>query len=487
MKENKFLEKLEEESNYKFTENAALTHASSKSALLDLFGLGGALRSRSEQEIISLFSRAFAEDPLLAMKCLFYLRDVRGGQGERRTFRIILNYLGVTQPEIALKNLENVPFFGRWDDLYSLVETHVGTDVLLLMRKQFNIDMTSKLPSLLGKWLKSPNTSSETSRMFAKITRNFFDLTEKQYRKSLSLLRKKINIVERKMCLNQWNEIDYEKIPSNASMIYRKAFKRHDLEGYEAYLNSVEKGEKTIKTKTLYPYDIMRAVDNEGYNKTLELQWKNLPNYVQEGEHSIVVCDTSGSMTGWGRHELAPIYVAVSLSIYFAERNKGPFENRFITFSMRPDLQKIVGSNLYEKFINLKNANWMGNTDLIAVFRLILNTATKYNIPQEEMIKKIYIISDMEFDVACNNNNKTNFDVIKEMYADTEYHVPDLVFWNVDARQDQSPITVDDRGVFLVSGCSPSIFENLMKSNALGPVDLVLEVLNQERYNRVKI
>lgn len=487
---NRFLKELEKEANYKLTENLALTHASSLSGLLDFFGMGGALRTRTEQEIISLFTRAFAEDPLMAMKCLFYLRDIRGGQGERRTFRIILKYMGSIHPEIVKKNLANIPFFGRWDDLYCLTKTSCTGAFLNYMEEQFQKDLDSETPSLLGKWLKSTNTSSKESRALAKMIRSSFGYEkERDYRKALSLLRRKIKIVERFMCLNQWNEIDYEKVPSKASLLYRKAFKRHDPEGYEQYLNSVEKGEKEIKTKTLYPYDLVRTIST-GYNKTIELQWQNLPNYVQEGEHSIVVCDTSGSMGTFGSkgyRNPEPIFVSVSLALYFAERNRGSFEDTFITFSTRPELQKVRGSTLYEKCMNLSNAYWNMNTDLIKVFELILKTALKHDIPEDEMIKKIYIISDMEFDSACNKNNKTNFQYIKEMYDRTKYKMPHLVFWNVDARQNQSPITVDDRGVFLVSGCSPSIFENLMKSKAIGPVDLMLEVLNKERYDRVVI
>lgn len=484
---NKLLKGLEKESNYKSTENLALTHASSLSGLLDFFGLGGALRTRSNNDIISLFSRAFAEDPLLAMKCLFYFRDIRGGQGERKTFRTILNYLGTTHTAIIEKNLLNIPFFGRWDDLYSLVGTESEIMAFRAMKEQFIQDIESETPSLLGKWLKSINTSSKKSRELGRKTLKAFGIeSEKLYRKALSDLRRKIKIVERKMCANQWKSIDYERVPSNASLLYRKAFKKHDPEGYQAYLDAVEKGEKEIKTKTLYPYDIIRAVDREGYNRTLDLQWNNLPNYVQEGEYSIVVCDTSGSMVG-GRRQPEPIHVSVSLAMYFAERNKGPFENSFITFSAQPNLQKIVGGNIYEKYRNLCRAHWEMNTNLIAVFELILKTALKYNITPEEMIKKIYIISDMEFDRACRRNDKTNFQFIREMYDKTPYEMPGLVFWNVDARQDQSPITVDDRGVFLVSGCSPSIFESLMRSEAIGPVDLMLEVLNKERYDRVVI
>lgn len=487
---NKFLEKLKEENNYTRTENLALTHQSTLDPLLDFFSLGGALRARSEVDIIQLFSRAFNSDPLLAMKCLFYFRDIRGGQGERRTFRILLSWLGHNYPNIVMNNIENIAFYGRWDDYYSLAGIGVEKFVFEFMNKQLKEDMDSEQPTLLAKWLKSENTSSRKSKQLARLTMKYFEMKSKQYRKILSNLRRKIRIVESKMCSNKWSEINYEGVPSRASMLYSKAFKKHDEERYNAYIESVKKGEKTIKTATLYPYDLLRQIVRNKVNyKEYSVMWDNLPDYTGEEENSIVVCDTSGSMGSlrWGDfyRPVEPILVSVSLALYFAERAKGPYRNHFITFSTRPQLQEVYGNNLYEKFINLGNADWLGNTDLIAVFKLILMTAIKHQISDDEMIKKIYIISDMEFDACV--ENRTNFQYIKELYDQAGYTMPTLVFWNVDARQNQAPITTNDQGVFLVSGCSPSIFKNLMASKAMNAYDMMLEVLNSERYERVTL
>jgi len=279
------------------------------------------------------------------------------------------------------------------------------------------------------------------------------------------------------MSYNEWSGIDYEKVPSRASMIYAKAFRKHDEDRYNKYIEDVKSGEKEIKTGTLYPYDIVNKILTENGDDTYNVMWDNLPNYIDGEENSIVVADTSGSMSG------IPISVSVSLAIYFAERIKGKFANHFITFSSRPKLQKIVGQNITEKVRYLYKAEWEMNTDLQAVFNLILSTAINNSIPQSEMINKIYIISDMEFD--CCHPQRTNFEVIKEKYRAAGYEMPILVFWNVSSRNDQSPVTIDDRGVYLVSGCSPVIFKSLMKNKSVSAYDLMLEVLNGERYNRV--
>jgi len=486
-----FLNQLKNATKYKRTENLALTLDSSQDALVDFFSLGAALRTRENQEMISLFTRAFSKDPLLALKCLFYIRDIRGGQGERKTFRTILNYLGDAHKEIIFKNLPNIPEYGRWDDLFVLLDTNSEGEMMGFLRDQLLKDLESNNPSLLGKWMKSENTSSKQSKEIARKVRKKLEISHKDYRVMLSKLRKKIKIVESQMCAQKWKTINYEAIPSRAAMIYRKAFKKHDQERYEQYLQSVKKGEKTIKTQALYPYDLMRIVSHGEYNETIELQWKNLPDYTKGTyENSIVVCDTSGSMNG------LPLQVAISLSIYLAERIQGPFKDHFITFSERPKLQEIQGKTLHEKYWNLSRAHWDSNTNLQLVFDLILSVARASNISEDEMIKKIYIISDMEFDAACGYvsywgsgrpNEKTNFETIQDKYAKAGFQMPQLIFWNVQSRQDQSPVEFNQEGAMLVSGCSPSIFESIMSGEIITPLDLVLKKLNSDRYDRIKL
>ena len=201
-------------------------------------------------------------------------------------------------------------------------------------------------------------------------------------------------------------------------------------------------------------------------------------------------------MGSFGSSGFNPIYVSVSLALYFAEKNKGEFHNNFITFSAQPHLQKIIGDNIYEKLLNLSQADWDMNTNLQAVFDLILDVAVRNNIPKEEMIKKIYIISDMEFDEAQrgysysyygNRKQLTNFEEIERKYNESDYDMPLLVFWNVDSRQNNVPVSANEENVLLVSGSSPSIFKTLMSGKSYTPFDVMLETLNSERYSRITI
>jgi len=485
----RFMRALQEESNYTVTENMATALKSTNSALLDLFADLGALRSRAENEIEAKFIKAFLEDRLLATKMAFYARDIRGGLGERRTFRIILKYLANLHPEIVIKNLENIPFYGRWDDLYVLVGTPVEETMWDFMREQWKIDLTAmnkgKPVSLLGKWLKSVNTSSQESRYLGKLTAKKLGLSEKQYRKTLSKLRTYIDVVEKKMTANEWDKIQYANVPSRAMAIYRNAFMRHDPNGFDEFIERVRQGKEKIKADTLYPYDIIERMGYGDfdlsfikYDPVLEEQWKALPNYVN-GEHNVLVmADTSGSMTG------RPMATSVGLAIYFAERNKGIWHNKFITFSSEPSFVELKGDTLYEKIRCVPEI--VENTDLEAALRLILDTAIKHNLTQEDMPESLIIISDMQFDNATvSYGDMTFYDTMREMYKRKGYEIPNIVFWQVNSRRDTFQVTSQYKGVQLASGQSPSVFKSILNTIGKTPYEAMIEILNNPRYDRV--
>lgn len=486
---NEMLKNLKNNTNHTLTENGGVARATTNNSLMDFFAQAGAMRERSETDIISMFDGAYGTEPLLALKSLFYFRNIRGGQGERRLFRILIKWLADNKKYHVINNLTIISEFGRWDDYYSLVGTRCETEMFTHLKEQLDKDLKAETPSLLGKWLKSENASSTESKQLAKKTREAFKLPSKDYRKALSLLRKKINIVETHMSNSEWKTIDYEKVPSRASMIYRKAFYRNDEDRYQEFLDAVEKGEKTIKATTLYPYDIVNKVLYQGDNtRTIDALWKALPNYVEEQENSIAVVDVSGSMYGF------PMTVSIGLGMYLAERNKGPYHNHFITFSESPKIQEITGTTIVNKIKNLSMASWGMNTNIKAVFDLILRTALDNKVSPEEMIKKIYIISDMEFDSASGSGwsrtskyNKTVMETIKDRFRIADVYFPQLVFWNANARNKQYPATMNDAGVQLVSGSSPSLFKQLVKSEFKTAYDLMLDVLNDKAYEVVRL
>ena len=482
------LEHLKNEANRTYTENGAVTYATTYSDCLDLFATIGALRSSNEQEIISRFVRAFTEDPNLALKTLFFARDVRGGLGERKVFRVCLQWLAHNAPASVKKNIPYVAEFGRWDDLLSLLGTPCEKDAMLLIKKQLEADLESMDMgddvSLLAKWLPSVNASNAQTVQYAKKIARFLGMTDATYRKTLVKLREHIRIIENSLREKDYS-FDYSKQPSKAMFKYRKAFYRNDGERYGEFLGKVSRGEAQLHTGTLTPYEIIKPFFYEHVGdqeaSAIDATWNAQEDFTRD-ENALVVIDGSGSM--YSRTDPMPATVALSLGIYYAERNTGAFHNHFITFSERPQLVEIKGETILEKVRYCHDYNEVANTNIQKVFELILRTAVNNNVPQSEMPSTLYIISDMEFDSCARGAELTNFEYAKKIFAEAGYDLPRVVFWNVQSRNKQQPVTQNEQGVALVSGCSPRIF-SMLKSGILSPLGYMLDILGAERYEKI--
>lgn len=501
---NKFMNGMTNATNFKFTENGAVTHKTTKSDLLDMFAMGAAMRTRSDEDVILMFRKAYQENPVYALKCLFYIRDVRGGQGERRFFRVVMRDLAKNYTDAARRNLKFVPEFGRWDDLYVFVGTPLENDALQIMKEQLALDMDCKTPSLLAKWLKSENTSSVDSRRLGNITREYLGMSHKQYRKTLSILRERINVLERLMSAGKWDEIEFDKIPSKAGMKYKNAFARHDFEREQAknvqtYADFAKDTTKKVNAKALYPYECVHEAINimgnqQGWSSrgrhvalddTQRLMankyWDNLEDYFRGASfNGIGVIDTSGSMSG------TPIEVAISLGLYCAEKNQGPFANHFISFESNPHWIETDGVDFCDKVYRITGTEWGGSTNVEAAMDLILKVALDNKCSQDELPQNLVIISDMEFNYCVTSNgfgrggvNETLFEKIAAKFAAYGYKMPHLIFWNVNARQANVPM-IGNGNVSYVSGFSPSIFETIMSGKT--GYDLMMEKLNDDRY-----
>lgn len=479
------LQFLKRETNLTTTENGAVTYQTTTSDCLDLFAAIGAIRRASEKEIISRFQKAYAEDPDIAMKILFYARDVRGGLGERRTFRTILKWLAEEHAASVRKNIENIAEYGRFDDLLALMDTPCEKDALSYISQQLKKDLLAlekeEPVSLLGKWLPSVNASNQDTILNAKKIARYLKMDDKTYRKTLTRLRKSIKIIENHLRTYDYS-FDYAKQPSKAMYKYRQAFLRYDWERYQNFLNEVNAGTSTLHTDTLTPYEIIRPFFGKSVSAeerhAIDVTWNAQKDYTN-GENALVVIDGSGSMYS-GASPL-PAAVALSLGIYFAERNTGAFHNHFITFSEKPKLVEIKGKDIFQKVQYCARYNEVANTNLYKVFELILRTAVKNNLPQHELPSTLYIISDMEFDYCMEDAGKTNFEAAKRLFESHGYTLPHVVFWNVDSRNRQQPVTQNEQGVALVSGCTPNTF-SMLTSKDFHPYSCMMEILNKERY-----
>lgn len=440
------------------TANGAITNSTTDSALLDLFAVMGSLRGQTEDAIINLWIKAFNEHNIYALQMLLWCRDCRGGAGERRTFRIIYNWLKKNKSNIAHVITQKVNDVGRWDDMWESGE--LSTYELDTIKSNLN-------NPLLCKWL--PRKGSHFYTIAKHCSMSYGD-----FRRHLA---KNSKTVEQLMSKNEWAAITYPHVPSKAMSIYSKAFGRHDQKRFGEFIGKLQKGEVKVNASTLFPHDLIKDYYCGKNPDLIAEQWKALPNYSSENENILVVADVSGSMTQ-GATSVVPIHASIALAIYASERNTGMFRDHFITFSTTPKLQKLSG-NFPERVRQLQTAEWGMSTDLQAVFNLILNQAIKYKVPVNEMPTKIIIISDMEFNSCCVNS--TNFEAISKKFNDSEYKIPSLIFWNVNGRPGNNPIKLKDNNVALISGYSPSVIPAIL-GDTINPMQIMLNTICKERY-----
>lgn len=490
-----FMTQLQNELNNEkcLTTNGAVGYATSGKKLLDINFSVTSLRKQPESEIINQFMDAYYEDPILAMRWLFYARDCRQGIGERRLFRVVMKHLADVKPNVVCSVLKLVAEFGRWDDLLCLLDSDVKYNVLSLIKKQLDEDKknmsNNESISLLSKWVPSLNASSQETKRYAAIICKYLSVTPRQYRQMLSMMRNYIDVVECKMSAKKWSEINYEAVPSRANLIYNSAFLRNDEERRRAYLNALSNGDVKINASVLFPDDIVHKYGcNDRYlylrevgilNGTLEGLWKALPTLTTE--NTLVVRDGSGSMMG------KPMDVSTAMAIYMAERNTGEFHNKFITFGAKPKLISLDGMDtLREKLAKTYQETDCSNTNIRAVFDLILKTAVNSNMHQKDMPKNIVIISDMQFDGQAFNFNKTLFNAIAQKYSTYGYQLPRLIFWNVnESYSNVVPIQQNELGVVLLSGYSQNLIKMVM-SGEVDPYKCLIKQLNDKRYDVVE-
>ena len=489
-----FAQTAKQNATMKLTENGAMAYSTTKNPVLDLFAEIGSLRPRSEGDILMKFSEAFNYDRILATKMFFYAGNIRGGLGERRTFRIILKYLANTYPSIVRDNIALIPHFNRWDSIFTLVGTACENDMWQVITEQLMSDMagvkrsnTSNKPvgiSLLAKWMPTETAHNKDTVALAKRAINKLGVTPRQYRKMLSALRKHLNIVERLMSANKWDEVEYPAVPSYAMKNYRKAFGNHDQERFSAYIESLKKGEKKINASTLYPYDLVHQYLgkwNPSVDDIVEAQWKALPNYVEGENNVLVMADVSGSMMG------RPMETSIGLATYFAQHATSDFHNLYMTFTDRPHFISLDGCNtLVSAIKKVQNTDVGYGTNLDKAFDMVLQHALQHNVSPADMPKALIVVSDMEIDPYFRGRGLDFVQRQKVKFAQYGYQLPKLVMWNVEARNDTFLSQSED--VLLVSGQATSTFKQLCCDlNGVTAWDLMLKTLNDPMYDCIKV
>ena len=472
-----------EEEKAQLTENGMSTNNTTLNNCVDLFFSIGAMRGKNKVTLIEKFSKAYSENPLVATRILFWVRDVREGAGERQIFRDVISHLVKLSPDVVKKNVHLISEYGRWDDVFTLIGTELeGMVIDLIVTALGNED------GLCAKWMP------RKGEVFNKVRRSL-KVSPKELRKRLVGLT---DVVETKMRSNRWKEIDYSKIPSLASARYQKAFWRRDEKGYNQFVEDLKEGKTTVNSGALYPYDILKTLYT-GVDETVsQNQWDNLPNFMEGNEDRVLpMVDVSGSMScaAGSNDSLTCMDVAISLGIYISERNEGTFKDSFLTFSSTPSLQYLTGDSLKGKLEQLRSAHWGMSTNLTATFDLLLDQAVTHNIPLEEMPTKILILSDMEFDEATGNRwegssdwNPTAMEMIKTKYEEAGYEIPTIVFWNLHSRgNDNFPVKQDEMNTALISGFSPSILKSVLNGENLTPYSVMMKTVDSTRYENITV
>lgn len=500
-----FGEALKVGSNWGKTWNGADTLVSTSDACLDLFARSGSLRQASHKEKTDLISRAYDENADSAMKLLFYTRDIRGGYGERDTFTEMLRWVADNYTNSAVKNIWAVLEFGRAKDLYSLIGTKAEDAMWQFMKQQFELDLKNmkagKSVSLLAKWLATPDASSERTAKLGKLTASKLGYnfkTMRSYKTNLRALRKYLNVPEVKMATGKWSEIEYSAIGSQCFRKHRNAFKRHDAERFESFMTALENHDTKVNTSTLTPVDIVHdylALDKGAYcardiktpNRELEALWDNLEDF-NKG-NVLVVCDTSGSMYS-GVATVKPIEVALALTLYLSERNKGDLKNLFITFSEDPTIQKVYGAKLYQRIESLTKARWGFSTNIEKAFKLILDTCLNNHVSPEDMPEALVVVSDMQINQATSigysDDRLTLFDTMQKAFNAEGYKLPQLIFWNVNACSASFLAQKNTNGATLISGYSPIVFKQALDCIGKSPIDFMMQIVTSDRYKDIK-
>lgn len=458
------------------TTNGMRARKSTANACVDLFFKIGASRGK---DITKEFVAAYVENREVALRIAQWVRDARGGAGERELFRQILKYLDKHQPTDAALLLNKVPEIGRWDDIF-VVETPKNKYQAFSMLG----DALRERNGLAAKW--TPRKGA-----LAVEIREFFGMSPKFYRKSLVEMTK---VVETQMCAKEWDNINFSHVPSVAAARYKKAFYRNTQE-YAKYVAELVKDPKDrtmdvkVNAGAVYPYDVLKGVVGHyvtNYNKTeLDLvakQWEALENFVGDA-NVLPLVDVSGSMScpAGKNNTVSCLTVAVSLGLYLADKNTGKFKDTFLTFSGNPELLHLKG-NILQKVQQMVKSNWDMNTNLVKAMDKVLKTAKEGNVPKEEMPEMLLILSDMQFD-QCAKFDDSAMKMIERKFNDAGYDLPKIVFWNLNSN-DNVPVKYDARGVALVSGFSPSIMKAVLAGDTdnFTPEAIMLKAVMVDRY-----
>ena len=496
------------------TENGALSFSTSGTKCLDFFTL--AVRNIELKQLLDLFDQSFDEDPEMTLKILFNLRDIsrprkgqsaRPGKGERHISRILFAYLKIVYPDIYKELVPEIVDLGSWKDLLVISEIasryHKSNSVAsleielfadqLLCDRQNLFEYESKAPiSLAAKWAPTEKSHFDHHPMFfSKMLSQNMGLSRGKYRKEISKIRQHLNILERNLATGHEELIEFGKLSSVAHRKSRNLFQRETnakgdtsekraelMKRYKEYLEGLKKGTEKINATGTQPHELVcHYLYGREYDETIEQLWNKLMNTTSENnmmKSTMAVVDVSGSMNG------TPMSVSIALGIVVSLLTQGSFNRKLITFSEIPQWFDLQGESLEDMVKNLQHMKWGYNTNIMAIFDLILSHAKTYNLLPQQMVKTLFIFTDMQFDQATQSNKKTIYEEVKDKYADAGYDVPYIIFWNLRSGTSTAlPVMSYTPGVALVSGFSDSLISSILESGIVSPIEVLKYMMSK--------
>lgn len=485
---NKFINKFREEL-YKVSSIDDLQSDSDQSAVLEFLQEVHNLRNESDDKIIELFRRALYSNKILAIKSLFYVRDKKYGEGERRIFNILIKYLALSNPDLLKKTLHLIPKYGRWDDFYSLFDTPLESNVICIFKRQITLDLNCKSPTTLGKWLKSENTSSKASKLLGKKTRELLGYTPKEYRKILSTLRKKIGIIEHNLSSKNYSNINYSKLSLSTIIRYRKALIKNDKIEFQKHLKSLKQREKKRSIKldknilTETPFNVVDNILNDNNRENIDV-YSNLwnvvcNNYISDIKDTLITLAISGS--GCNKHSIS-YKLAISNILLYKKFNNNRFKNHYIYFDKNPKFMKIEPLSLYEQIESIKANNLFSEINISTALDMILFTSLKEGLTYKEIPQNILIISNNSLDEDYFTEGLLK--EIKEKWKLAGFLLPNIKLWIID-EDDNNKSIFNKNNCIIIKGYSKELFKLSIKGECISEKLLMIRKLEDNRYEDI--
>lgn len=475
------------------TGNGDWAYDNTENALVEFFSKAGSLFKNkmefygNEQTALQLFKGAWGTDRYKAMQLAMWLRDCRGGSGNRSGFRDVIRWVAEKDSDWVEANMHFIPEVGRWDDLQALIGTSCEDDAM-----SFWVRAIQDGNGLAAKWAPRAKRNKE---VFNKLRRTA-KMSPKDFRK---LLVNNTKVVETSMCNQDFQDIEYSKVPSVAMSRYNNAFKKHDGARFSDWKNKLETGEEKVNASVLFPHDVFRTLMADlkgGYNggwghygnrsyedsKLANAQFEALPDYMEGADMRIMsICDFSGSMD-WAKvsGSITALHVSLSLGLYCSDRlgKENPFYRKFIPFS---DDSSLVcwKDETFSVAAQAHNDGFCGSTNIKAALNQILDAGRLLGATDNQMPNCLLILSDMQFYEGTVDGETTVETGMKEWEA-AGYTRPRIVYWNLAGNRN-SPATVHHKDVALVSGFSPSLLKAILGGDDFTPMGILERAIEKYR------